>query len=81
MASKRAALKSALGSVPAPLFQGLLSRYTEDQLTSAKEDATKRYSFSSSLADLDLSVRVNVRTKLCAIFSFYVSCSMSSRSI
>ena len=80
MASKSAALKSALGPVPGPLFQGLLTRYTEDQLTSSKEDAKKRYSPSFNVTNSDLSVRVNVRIKLCAISSFCVSCSMSSQS-
>src|SRR5277367_1211708 len=80
IASKRAALKSTLSPVPGSLFEGLLTRYTEDQLTSSKEDAKKRYSPSSSVANADLSVRVNVRIKLCAISSFCVSCSMSSPS-
>ena len=42
MAGKREALKTMLGPLPNPLFEGLLSRYTEDQLTSSKEDAKKR---------------------------------------
>ena len=45
LASKRAALTSILGPLPNPLIDGLLSRYTEEQLTSTKEDAKKRYSF------------------------------------
>ena len=42
MAPKPAALKSTLSPIPNPLFQGLLTRYTEDQLTGSKEDAKKR---------------------------------------
>lgn len=45
LVSKRAALISILGPVPNPLIDGLLSRYTEEQLTSTKEDAKKRYAF------------------------------------
>src|SRR5436190_17950285 len=43
--SKRAVLKSVLGPIPNPVLEGLLSRYTEDQLTSSGENAKKRYSF------------------------------------
>jgi len=42
MTSKKNALKAALGPIPNPLLEGLLSRYTEDQLTSTQEDAKKR---------------------------------------
>jgi hypothetical protein len=42
MAAKPGALKMLFGPLPNPLFEGLLSRYTEDQLTSSKEDAKKR---------------------------------------
>jgi hypothetical protein len=41
-AGKLGALEALLGPLPKPLFEGLLSRYTEDQLTSSKEDARKR---------------------------------------
>jgi hypothetical protein len=42
LTSKRGALKAVL-PVPNPVLEGLLARYTEDHLTSAKEDAKKRY--------------------------------------
>lgn len=42
LASKRGALKAALGPIPNPLLDGLYTRFTEDQLTSTKEDAKKR---------------------------------------
>jgi A49-like RNA polymerase I associated factor len=43
LASKSAALKTALGNISNPLLKGLISRYTEVQLISAAEDANKRY--------------------------------------
>ena len=43
LTSKRGALKAALGQIPNPLLDGLYTRYTEDQLTSTKEDAKKKY--------------------------------------
>jgi DNA-directed RNA polymerase I subunit RPA49 len=43
LASKGAALKTALGNISNPLFKGLISRYTEVQRTSAVQDANKRY--------------------------------------
>jgi len=42
LASKRMALKNVLGPIPNPLLEGLLSRYTEEQLSSFREGATKR---------------------------------------
>jgi DNA-directed RNA polymerase I subunit RPA49 len=39
LASKRNTLKSVLGPIPNPLLDGILSRYTETQLTSTRQDA------------------------------------------
>jgi len=52
LASKRSALKAALGPIPNPLLDGLYTRYTEDQLTSTKEDAKKKYTLSKQSADI-----------------------------
>jgi A49-like RNA polymerase I associated factor len=43
LASKGAALRTALGNISNPVFTGLISRYTEAQRTSAAQDANKRY--------------------------------------
>jgi hypothetical protein len=43
LSSKIGALKSAIGPIPNQLLEGLLSRYTEDQLTSTGEESKKRY--------------------------------------
>jgi len=43
LASKRPALRAALGSIPNVLLDGLLSRFTEEQRTSTKTDAKKQY--------------------------------------
>lgn len=43
LSSKRGVLKSVLGNCSNVLVDGLLERYTEEQLTSSKQDARKRY--------------------------------------
>ena len=47
LVSKRGALKAALGPIPNALLDGLYTRFTEDQLTSTKEDAKKRFLLSN----------------------------------
>src|ERR1700751_5626841 len=42
LASKISTLKGVLGPIPNPLLDGLLSRYTESQLTSGKQDARSK---------------------------------------
>ena len=54
MASKRAALKSVLG-IPNPLLEGLLSRYTEEQLTSTRDEANPRDEASAASTTTRLS--------------------------
>jgi hypothetical protein len=72
MASKRGVLKGLLGPIPNPLLDGLLSRYTEDQLTSTQEDAKKRYPVATTTKS-DLSVPTGVRIKWCVIYLCCVS--------